>query len=178
MYKKKKGITLLELIFALAISSIVLGSFYMFFFSNNRSLAQTQYKSDLQGEGEMIIKRLTKNLMLASKITEITDKYNNDKKDDTSCNISQVKITVQSGEISEEAIYKVNNNNVFETFQGHNDVPIGENVQSITLETLDNRAFKDCRGIKVTINLSKKYGNKDIDYQLNSNIVFRNSKKT
>ena len=60
MKKKKKAFTLMEVILALSISTIVLGLIGTFFYVNNNSLIKTNIKSDLQKEGEAIQNQLIK----------------------------------------------------------------------------------------------------------------------
>ncbi|MHC1685754.1 MAG: PilW family protein [Clostridiaceae bacterium] len=221
MYKKKKGVTLIELLIALSLSAIVSSGIYFFFFSNSNTINKTQYRSDLQGEGEIIIKRLSKTLLQAKKITLIEDTTSSDSLDEKSADISRVKIKVQTEPYENpnvdpedkdnyeeelkkiidklpEVEYTLDKGKLFEKLSDSTGtgVEIGNYIESINFETLydedkiiseklkkgetavveeEDKAFKVCKGIKVTINFSRKLGTEDITYQIKSDIVFRNA---
>lgn len=163
---KKKGVTLLELILVLAISSIVLGIVFTFFLSNSRAINETQIHNDLQREGQTIVSKITESMMSAKKIESITDSNNLDASGLKSCNISFVNFTLLNG----SKTYQVNGSKLEE-----DATVIATDVEAITLSTIDDANFDSCKGIKITINLVKKYINKNITYQITSDIIFRNS---
>lgn len=73
----KKGITLIEIIIALSILSIVIAVLSPFFISNLKTLNNANYKLDLQREGEYIIEQISYNSMGALGIISLTDIHGN-----------------------------------------------------------------------------------------------------
>lgn len=67
-----KGLTLVELIIAIAMSTIVIGAVMVFLFNAERSYRITQYSLDLQMESQVIMEQLSNWIMDSNKI-EIAD---------------------------------------------------------------------------------------------------------
>ncbi len=67
-----KGLTLVELVIAIAMSTIVIGAAMVFLFNAERSYRITQYSLDLQMESQVIMEQLSNWVMDSNKI-EIAD---------------------------------------------------------------------------------------------------------
>lgn len=170
--KKKKGVTLLELIIVLALSAIVSAVAFLFYSTNNRNVRETEIRSDLQREGEQIVSKITRSLMEAKNISEIKAPDSNadgnpeDAIEKTSCDLKSININLLSG--SKE--YLIDGKKFME-----GSSVLGENVKVVSLKTIDDETFETCKGIKITLKLTKKFIAKDIDYEITSNIIFRNN---
>lgn len=171
--RKKKGVTLLELLLVLAISTLFLGVIYTLFLSSSRLINETQIRSDLQREGAVILTDMSENLMQAKKIVDINDN-NGGVLSENNRNIVMVKVDTVTGNV----VYEVDNSNnkLLKNSSPLKGIDINNTItiKSLNFKSTDGNAFSSCRGVKISLTLTQRYINKDIDYTITSNIVFRN----
>lgn len=67
MNKKRKGVTLMELIIAMGLISVIIALSFFFFSANNRKINELQIRSELQADAGICMKYISKNVMEASK---------------------------------------------------------------------------------------------------------------
>lgn len=65
--RKRKGITLVELIITLGLIGVITGLVFSFFFSNKKTLNNVEIKTDLQYEAKIIMNEISKYAMEAKK---------------------------------------------------------------------------------------------------------------
>lgn len=192
--RKRKGVTLIELLLVLAISSIVLGTVYTFFLSNTRGINSSESKVYLQDQAQAILDTMGKDFMEARIIEDIISSSNINAKSEKLVNISKVTIKPVSGN---NIVYTVNNGTLQRAIEGSTAKEVAKYIESINIETLDNKGFrveedrnedgnedisnkhrKSTKSVKITVKLKMKNGNKDYEYETSSNITFRNADVT
>ncbi|ERK32326.1 PilW family protein [Clostridium intestinale] len=192
--RKRKGVTLIELLLVLAISSIVLGTVYTFFLSNTRGINSSESKVYLQDQAQAILDTMGKDFMEARIIEDIISSSNTNVKAEKSSNISKVIIKPVSGN---NIVYTVNNGTLQRAIEGSREKEVAKYIETINIETLDNKRFRveedrnedgnedianehrnSTKSVKITVKLKMKKGNKDYEYEASSNITFRNADVT
>lgn len=68
IYKSKKGVTLIELVIALGLLSVIVAFVFSFFFANEKKLDEVTIKSDLQYEAKVVMDAISKYAMSATKV--------------------------------------------------------------------------------------------------------------
>lgn len=180
--KNKKGLTILELIIALAIAASLLAIAFSFFLPQQKVLNDTTKRSQLQMDTQLIMESMTKSAMEASKISSITTKdgtlhtsdldslYNTK---DLEKIVFSVYNTDNSGtrNLAYEYTYKIVGGKVTFTDSSGIEKTLAENVKAIKVTPLDGNSIGQCEGIKIEIQLASA-GIKD--YNTMSNVYFRN----
>lgn len=161
---KSKGVTLIELIIALAIFSVVLSIAYSFFISNYKSLNNAQSEVEYQSQGQKAIDKIINIAMQSKGITAVELGYNSE---GTSTSIKS--ITFQREGITETVklyekgeLYYIKNNNEgdkIEVAKGIKYIGIGSIPEDID--------FLQAEGIKIIIKLGE-------DKRLETEVYFRN----
>jgi prepilin-type N-terminal cleavage/methylation domain len=178
IYKRKKGFSFIELILALAISSMVLSIIYAFYISNLKTNTRTETRSQLQYEGENFIKSVSKYAMQANGIAQILGTNGNAITGGTlSSNISIISFNYPT---SIDDATPINASYTYDSTSrivnismdsGATQKILCKYVDSISVQTLDGAAsYNDTNGIKITISLSKD----GESYTLSDNLYFRN----
>lgn len=179
LIKRKKGLTLIELLLALSLMIVILGVVFTFFRVNSRSINESQIKSDLQAEGKIVMDILTANIMEAKAIDKLefispTDKTIN------SLGLKLIKLSDTDVDRVEFTLDK----NEFKINKGNLSKGIASKVKYIKLTNID--ASKDLDDINKTTNIlkieimleetKKTYDvkEKDRQYVLKNEIVLRN----
>lgn len=204
MKKKSTGFTVIELVITLAITTMIIGVAYTFFFTNNKTLNTTEINSELQYEAENIEKLLL-NLGTQAKNIEIVDSKESD---DTSNKYSALPIDVDEEDKYKRKIENLTLNyedgsklililtgNVltiqFNDSTGISSVPIttlSTNVKKIKIRPLDVRMIVNqgddvftskkldtAPGLEFNITLAKKKGYSDVKYESTVLVKFRNN---
>lgn len=204
MKKKSTGFTVIELVITLAITTMIIGVAYTFFFTNNKTLNTTEINSELQYEAENIEKILL-NLGTQAKNIEIVDSKESD---DTSNKYSALPIDVDEEDKYKRKIENLTLNyedgsklililtgNVltiqFNDSTGISSVPIttlSTNVKKIKIRPLDVRMIVNqdddvftskkldtAPGLEFNITLAKKKGYSDVKYESTVLVKFRNN---
>lgn len=163
--KTKKGFTLLELIIALGIFTIVMAVVFPFFLSNYKTINNTSIKSELQSEAENIMSYISKSFMEGSSIENINCIEND--------YVDYVKIKLDNNNYY---FFRVDKNKLI---YGWNEAGtekervIGENVSKLQITPFpqEKNNLASVRGADIEILLE----NKDISYKLQDHIFLRNS---
>lgn len=198
MKTKASGFTVIELIITLAITVMVLGVAYTFFFSNSKTLSTTEIKLQLQTEAEELEKLLINLGTHANGINSIdgqladhvSNKYNSlpqgsNEKDKYKRDVKEIRLTYDDGK---KAVFKINNSNLTVSIEDENgqiidDIGvISRNIEEFKIRPLDVRmvenlevaTYKDAPGLEFDITLSKKKGYSDVEYNVSTIVKFRN----
>lgn len=200
MKKKKKAFTLMEVILALSISTIILGLVGTFFYVNNNSLIKTNIKSDLQKEGEAIQNQLIKVAQQSKDIKSIEIAGGMTIVDASTINYDSF-INGANTDIKEITFNQINDlgNKVPYTFalnardftvsymDGSNLVTIvlSNKVSSFKIVPIDynnltdaersNKKISNAKGVQVIVTLDKKQGTNEASQEFKTLIEFRNS---
>lgn len=205
MKKKSTGFTVIELVITLAITTMIIGVAYTFFFTNNKTLNTTEINSELQYEAENIEKLLL-NLGTQAKNIEIVDNI--------AANDPLNKYSLLPINSVEEKNYKKSINNIvlnyedtsrfeltlesngtlkasFNDESGTSDIAetiLSTNVIDIKIRPLDVRMIvnegiikmestllSDSPGLEFNITLAKKKGYSDVKYESTILVKFRNN---
>lgn len=194
MRKKRKAFTLIELMIVLAIISTILGSIYLFFLSNTRSLNSSEANVELHDQAQAILDTMGKDFMEARIIEDIINSSNTNVKAEKSSNISKVTIKPVSGN---NIVYEVDNGILKRRIEGSREKEVAKYIETINIETLDDKRFRveenrnedgneeianenrnSTKSVKITVKLKMKKGNNDYEYEASSNITFRNADVT
>lgn len=159
--KRRRGITLIELIIALGILAIITSLVFSFFFSNKKIINKVQIKSDLQYEAKVIM----------DKLSVVSMEATNGKVNDTSRNkIIAFDVLDSSGRsvIEDGIIFKFYDNNVILSEVGTPEIEL---CKTEDVEISVDATVIDKQGIKLKLTLEKK----DVTYSVEDSFIFRNS---
>lgn len=159
--RKKKGVTLIELVIALGLLAIVTSFIFSFFFSNERKLEEINTRSDLQYEAKVILDSISKHAMAATKCK--VDK----ELDGTVKTITFSKVEDEGTVTDEGAEFIIEENNVYLSTKEDGKRLIGSHLHHI--ETSDDVL----KSIEIRLSLKEE----DIDYSVKESFLFRNSHK-
>lgn len=204
MNKKARGFTVLELIITLAITTMIMGVVYTFFFTNSKALSTTEIKTMLQTEAETIEKLLLNLGTEAKKIVQVngivasdvnnqysalptdSDENENYKKPITSLvleydNEDKLNMNLNNGILTMSIIDK--SENIVKA-----EIVLSNNVEEIKIRPLDvrmvvnkgqiemeNTRLEKAPGLEFDISLAKKKGYSDVKYNTTVLVKFRNS---
>lgn len=167
-YKKTRGLTLIEVIIAMAIMMIVGGVITTMTVSNNKILSKVDMKSELQLEGQLIQTQLNSVAFESNGVKEVVFKGDTD-------------------EIESLTLYDVNydyqfvldhHTVIYRKIQGENvlvEKQLSSHVSKIVVigeEDLEKSSY-----MEFNITLEMKRGGQVVDYQIDNYIVFRNFKR-
>lgn len=203
MNKKASGFTVLELIITLALTTMIMGVAYTFFFTNSKTLSTTEINTMLQTEAENIEKSLLNLGTEAKKIIQVngvvasdvsnqysalptdSDENENYKKPITNLvleydNEDKINIDLNSGVLTISIIDKSG-----KVVQSEN--VLSDNVKEIKIRPLDIRMvankgqtemettrLEKAPGLEFDISLAKKKGYSDVKYDTTVLVKFRN----
>ncbi|EQB87473.1 prepilin-type N-terminal cleavage/methylation domain-containing protein [Clostridium punense] len=168
--KKRKALTLIEVLIALSILAIVMGILFPFFIRIFKAYNNTAIKSELQNEAENAIRIISKIAMEAKKVNSL-DGANID-------NSSGVYKIDGSSHKTLELLSGSDEINKFQLEEGllYKIPPINEKVQIANYVTyleivpLDETTFQQSRGIKMVLHMKKK----EVEYKVSNILFFRN----
>ncbi|WP_235069157.1 prepilin-type N-terminal cleavage/methylation domain-containing protein [Turicibacter sp. TJ11] len=169
-FNKKRGLTLIEIIIAMAIMAIIGGVVTTMTISNNKILSKVDMKSELQMEGQIIQTQLT-NVALESKGIYDVDFIEN---------TDQIRsIMLDDGEYLHEFI--ISGNELIYQKLKNNDILqkriLSSNISTIqVIPSIEDDLIKSDH-MEFNINLSMKRGTEIVNYHVDNYIVFRNFKK-
>ncbi len=159
LYKKKRGVTLIELIIALGLLTIISSFVFSFFFSNERKLDEVEIKSDLQYESKVIMDKISGYAMAATKV-----KF--DENIDNTPNTITFSTVSDSGVINEDgAIFSIEGNNIYLDTEDITRKQLGSHIESLEVSG-DNS-----KNIVVKLTLKEE----EISYSVEESFLFRNS---
>ncbi|WP_426349769.1 PilW family protein [Alloiococcus sp. CFN-8] len=167
---KVKGFTLIELILALAIMSIVMLIVLPFFLSNYRSLNVTSSKSQLQHDAQMINELISKKLMEANKILIVEDTNDVDVTESIEeKSISYIKYL--NGEMEENTLEVKSDGLYYKNLNNSEEKTVKAHIQEVLIEPINGiDTYSKTSAIRIIVKLSVE----DIKYETDNNVYFRN----
>lgn len=159
--KKKKGVTLIELVIALGLLAIVTLFIFSFFFSNERKLDEIKVRSDLQYESKVILDTISKYAMESSKCK--IEKNS----EDTIKSITFSKVDDNGAVISDGAKFIIEDSNIYLSTEEYEKKLIGSHLDKVEISN------NTSRNIEVRLLLQEK----GISYSVGESFLFRNSHK-
>lgn len=165
--KKKRGITLIELIMTMAVLGIIMATVTIMFLSNSNILSTVDKKSELQMEGQIIQTQLNKVALESKGISAVEFIDNNG-------HIKSISIE------DEEYIYQFSVDNqqvIYQKLSGDEvlqEKVLASYVSSIQVIPSKEGDLLNSNYMEFNINLSMKRGAQEIDYRVDNYIVFRN----
>lgn len=164
--RRKKGITLIELIITLGLIGVITALVFSFFFSNKRTLDKVEVKADLQYEAKEVMNKISKYAMEATEAkyqqADSTVRFSTVDGDD-------IVFTVKDGEsnLNEQGRVIITGKEILFGNGSVDDKILSENLKNITVYG-DKK-----KNITVELVLEKK----DISYSVKDSFLFRNSKQ-
>lgn len=205
MKKKSEGFTVLELIITLAITTMIMGVAYTFFFTNNKTLNTTEINSELQSEAENIEQLLlnlgtqAKNIYSINNISadDPINKYseltlNTNEEENYKKTITNIVLNYEDASkfvlsLESDGTLKVS----FDDNNGTNDISettLSTNIKEIKIRPLDvrmvvnqgddtftSKKLDTAPGLEFDISLAKKKGYSDVKYDTTVLVKFRNN---
>ena len=168
-FNKKRGLTLIEIIIAMAIMAIIGGVVTTMTVSNNKILSKVDMKSELQMEGQIIQTQLM-NVALESSGVEHVEFINNSDK------IRSIIIG------DNQYLYKFtvsDNNLIYQKLQDDQSLQervLSSNISNIQVIPSTIEELQNSDHMEFNINLSTKRGAEIVNYRVDNYIVFRNFK--
>ena len=183
MKTKAKGFTVLEVIITLAITTMIIGTVYTFFFTSSKSLKNTDINSTLQSEGQAIENELILYGTQAEKLVSI-DSTNSE-------NITYNELAPSNGikDVNSSIVFLVHGvNYLFEingqtlTLQKEGEQQKKEltrNIKSFKVRPIDIKIdpkdnLDKAIGLEFVIVLHKKEGYSDVTVPVSTIVKFRN----
>lgn len=189
--KKKQGITLVEVIITLAVLSLAFSVIYLFFSSSNRTINDTDLKSKLQYESQVIQERLATLGTQSIGIKGLT--LNGTDVQELKFQSPDVITKNPTETITEtiEYIFKVDSNKSMiltenkitktELASGSNSLTSSENnkvlsnyIDSFKIELIGTNDVDKAKAIKVTVKLKAKKGESNKELTTSTIVTFRN----
>ena len=168
-FNKKRGLTLIEIIIAMAIMAIIGGVVTTMTISNNKILSKVDMKSELQMEGQIIQTQLTNVALESNGIYDVDFIENTD----------QIRsIMLDDGEYLHEFI--ISGNELIYQKLKNNDIlqkrSLSSNISNIQIIPSTLKELQNSDHMEFNINLSTKRGAEIVNYRVDNYIVFRNFK--
>jgi len=188
--KKSKGLTLIELIIALALTVVILGIVYTFYLTNSRSLTLVDIQETLHTEGKAIEDKILKIGTEAKGLVSIENASGTDISeytikslalDPTAGTLAVKSLTFKSyNDTATSLVYDATNRKLVTT--GNNI--LSENVESVIVKPLnlnqmsdtdkDTNKVKDLSGYEITIMLKLSKGRVVTTHPVTVIVKFRN----
>ncbi len=167
---KKRGLTLIEVIIAMAIMVIVGGVVTTMTISNNKILSKVDMKSELQMEGQLIQTQLMKVALNSNGVIDAKFKEGSDEIQSITIQDNQYtyKFTLSGSTLT------------YRKLEGEGSLQervLSSKVSSIQVIPSIEEELKKSEYMEFNINLSTKRGSQTVDYRVDNYIVFRNFKK-
>lgn len=185
MKKKKNGFTLIEMIIVLAITTIILGITSSMFIAGNRVFSNSDVKSTLQIEGQVIQEKISDIGMQATGIKSVTPStVSSDTNEIDNILISSYYKTTEAGASYDLRIEKKDTRKVYkdgsEIYELWIDNQlISSNVKNMTLDSnvitaSNNDTLENINSVGFNILLRKEKGYSNVEQVLNFRVTFRN----
>lgn len=181
---KKRGISLIELVVALSLISIILMIVGPFFMSNYVTLDRTSNQIDFQREAKSIMNYFTDSAMEASNISSLTNvekevlsndgtSYVKSLSEETITSDNYLKLTFDNSEAENDKVtFILKNETLYMQKNNGEEFKIGNLVKKVKLTSLTNGTeFKDASSIKIEIEFDTR-NNKS--YTVSNILTFRN----
>lgn len=170
MKKNKKGFTLIEILIALLLLTIVLSAVFSMFTSSIINVNRTEQKSELQAEAQMVLELLNKSGMQAEKISSAANEEGINLL--SSSEPSTIRELAFQNSEGTSSFIKEGTKLYYNGGGGINKL-LAQHVNNVKISNLNegNTTYSDCGALKVTITFSSK----DVSgYSVTTNIYFRN----
>lgn len=177
---KKRGISLIELVVALTLISLILMLVGPFFISNYKSLNKVSNQVDFQREAKSIMNYFTDSAMEASNISSINID-NNKESIDLSVNSTtkglgsgDISITFDNDETNDsiKTTFKLENEVLYYKKNNNREIEIGQFVKNISFSALPSGSnFKNASSIEIRIEFDM---NNADSYEVSNILTFRN----
>lgn len=159
--KKKKGVTLIELVIALGLLSIISTLIFSFFFINKKKLDEVSIKADLQYEAKVAMDTISKYAMDATSV-----KVDNE----TSPGKITFSLIDESGaKIEDGAVFNINKPEITLEVKAKGGSVILSKIICSNLNTI-KVSVNESKNIYVNLMLEKK----DISYSVEESFLLRN----
>lgn len=172
MKNNNKGMTVIEVLIAIAIISIVICVTYSVYIANAKHIWREELEAKLQNEAQIIEATFSQ---LSMQTKGIEDKESSSPDKDNYYNINNLAMK------SEDKIFNwiINNhelrlnvvNNEDGTFKEYS---LSKNIEVFRIRPIDENSLEDAKIIEVLIDLRKQKGFNDIIYPISMIITFRN----
>lgn len=172
--RQQRGFTLVELLVALGLASIIISLVMSFLIANVRSYKAINNETELQYQSQYILNFMTNKILEASSIECVRDNNN--------INLKDSQIEEQISEISflrennTKYSFKVSDDEIIYIDGSTNNV-LGSNVEGMWISPISINAsapnFTTAKSIKIRLKLSK--GNRS--YEAKQTVYMRNNKK-
>lgn len=177
--KKRKALTLIEVLIALSIFTIVMGIFFPFFIRTFKGFNNTTIRSELQNEAEGIVRAISKIAMEGKEICSIKPEPVDSFLDSTGAykfdGNPYHTIEIKSGEDKVDKLY-LNNGVLYKISKNETEVEvektIGGYVSYLEISPLGGLTYSKSNGIKVVLVMKKK----DVEYKVSDIMYFRNKR--
>lgn len=171
--KKRKGMTLIELVIVMGILSIILGVITIMFTANSKVFSKIDLKSELQLEGEIIQRELMKILPESKGIIDINFDTNG---------VTGEIISFTVGDEEYNYRFLLENRTFYyqkldlEDDKILNEKILSSNVDSIEINPQQEEAILTSKSVGFKIKLVKTKETQEIVYEIDKYITFRNFK--
>lgn len=178
--KKSRGLTILELMLALAIGAMFTAIFFQFFFVHQKALDSTAIKSQLQMDMQQSMEHFSKSTMEASRISNINgitdtgDINLGNLADEQLLKETGIIFSVDNADATQLNTYKfrVVGNNLNYTEGILPEKTLCSDISYVHITPIDGKTFEKCSGIIIEIGLMGKDGK--TTYNITNSIYFRN----
>lgn len=201
MGKKKKALTLIEVIVTMAVMSLVSIIIFTVFFTNNKMITKSEIKSELQSEADSFSEKIIKFGSQAISIGELSinglsGSYNASTEQNIitttndSFNINELtlelppkdynlcEITNSSQVVQCKLTWDSNDKTLNWLDRNGNNYILCKNVKAVEMNFLGYNGsdlLKDAKGIEIKVEFEKKKGGQTVTYEISNKIYFRNN---
>ena len=163
MINKKRGMTLLEVIIAMAISTIILGVVTTMFVSNSSILHQVDMNSELQLQAQLVEQKLNK-VAMSSTGAKLTD-------------TNEALILFDSANLSDEHVFKQVEDELHYVMTEASDDQLIEQASVLARHVKSFEFNVDTGGnaLSYTVIFEMTQGKEKETYTLKNKVVFRNN---
>ncbi|OPJ61513.1 PilW family protein [Clostridium oryzae] len=174
--KTLKGITLIELVIALALSAIISAIMFSFYMPHQKALAETEKRSQLQMDAQNLMQYFSKSALEASKITTLNGISGEAELNSYTGNhtVSNIIFSVNDINGTSQYTYKyvLDGRSLKYTDSKVTDKVIANDINSIDIKPLNGQTVGKCSGISIIVELISD--DNRITYKVMDNLYFRN----
>lgn len=159
---KNKGFTMVELLVALGISSIVIGLIFSFFMGSFKGYEISKNSSELQYQSQYILNYMAEKIVNSKNISLVmadsTTGYSITANRNAKVKYPVKKISFKYGNENENYVFHIVDNNIRYGVGGKNIQPtveLGNYVDGMFISLLKDESFSNCKSFKITIIMKK-----------------------
>ncbi|NEZ46554.1 type II secretion system protein [Clostridium niameyense] len=166
----KRAFTIIEVVVTIGILFLVLSMIFPMFKYNVGNLNKIESKDALQNDAQFGAEFLSDKAMEAKGILEIyNEKYSHIEESNGKQKIKKVVFITDE---KLKYIFSIENNKLLFSDNKYNRFLVASNINSLEFEPLDNKNFKDSRGVKIKFNMKES----ETNYVIDTDVFFRNSR--